>query len=360
MGLALYAFCAFSSIFGKNFNFMKSLLLTSALFLCLLCHAQKEVNNQFSKIPNKPDDTLRFQAGSCALNFLNKGTFKIFETMGKKKSDFMIWLGDHVYFLSKAHWGSADGMRKAYRKQRSIKPLKSFLSSIPQYAIWDDHEYGPNNSDGDFENKEASLAVFKEMWANPSYGLLGTPGVFFNTKHSDCEFFFTDGRYYAKKWETMFGAVQMAWLKAQLKKSTATFKFVACGSQVFSTGAEECMRKYTRDFEELMAFIKNERIEGVIFMSGDRHFTELSKYDQPGSYPLYDFTCSSLCSPTMHRNANDNIHHVSGTFTKTHNFGYFTVQGPAEDREVHFQSISAKGVVLWERKIKASELVFGK
>ena len=33
-----------------------------------------------------------------------------------------------------------------------------------------------------------------------------------------------------------------------------------------------------------------------MFLSGDRHFTELLKVERPGTYPLYEFTSSPLTS----------------------------------------------------------------
>lgn len=52
------------------------------------------------------------------------------------------------------------------------------LTATAHVAIWDDHDYGPNDADGAYPLKGASLALFKRYWANPSYGLPETPGVF--------------------------------------------------------------------------------------------------------------------------------------------------------------------------------------
>jgi alkaline phosphatase D len=149
----------------------------------------------------------------------------------------------------------------------------------------------------------------------------------------------------------------MAWLKTQLKKSTATFKFISSGSQVLCKGGEENLNKYNKEFEDLMSFIVKEKIEGVIFFSGDRHFTDLSIYQPNNGYPLYDATMSSLCSPFFPRSI-DNDRRMEGTFSKTHTFGYVTVQGPADERECVIQTRDIKGNVVWEKKIKAEELTF--
>lgn len=41
----------------------------------------------------------------------------------------------------------------------------------------DDHDYGPNDSDGLEEGKEESLRAFQDVFANPSYGTPGHPGI---------------------------------------------------------------------------------------------------------------------------------------------------------------------------------------
>jgi alkaline phosphatase D len=40
--------------------------------------------------------------------------------------------------------------------------------------------------------------------------------------------------------------------------------------------------------------ILKEGIEGVIFLDGDRHHSEITKLEREGTYPLYDFTISSF------------------------------------------------------------------
>ena len=42
------------------------------------------------------------------------------------------------------------------------------LSSEKQhYATWDDHDFGPNNCDGDYENAHLTTSAFRQFWPNP-------------------------------------------------------------------------------------------------------------------------------------------------------------------------------------------------
>src|SRR6266542_3357417 len=83
-----------------------------------------------------------------------------------------------------------------YRRQRSFEPLQRLLTAAPQVAIWDDHDYGPNDSDASYTLKGETLALFKRYWANPSYGLPEAPGVFGYAHLGDVDLFLLDDRYY--------------------------------------------------------------------------------------------------------------------------------------------------------------------
>ena len=52
---------------------------------------------------------------------------------------------------------------------------RPLLRHAPQYAIWDDRDFGPSDSDRTFPLREASGAIFERYWANPSYG--SEPGL---------------------------------------------------------------------------------------------------------------------------------------------------------------------------------------
>src|SRR6266576_6390079 len=46
--------------------------------------------------------------------------------------------------------------------------------------------------------------------------------------------------------------------------------------------------------QRMLDLLKRTKANGVLFISGDRHWAELSRLDRPGDYPLYDLTSSAL------------------------------------------------------------------
>ena len=162
----------------------------------------------------------------------------------------------------------------------------------------------------------------------------------------------------------MLGPEQMAWLKDKLAASTATFKFIAHGSQVLNeSNRHECLAMFEEQ-DELFDFIKSERIEGVVFLSGDRHFTELLVEQPQDCYPFYEFTCSPLMSFIRKSTAKEkdpefaNPQRVDGTLICKRNYGKVAVSGPADDRVCTMTTYDKKGRKIWEQQIRAGDLRF--
>ena len=91
------------------------------------------------------------------------------------KPDLMLWLGDNLY-LQRPDFLDPASMAMRYRRQRAFAPLQRLLTAAPQLAIWDDHDYGPNDSDASYVLKGETLRLFQRYWPNLSHGLPDVPG----------------------------------------------------------------------------------------------------------------------------------------------------------------------------------------
>jgi alkaline phosphatase D len=305
---------------------------------------------------------ISFLIGSCAMKvpapplFFTRKRERIFTTMTKHDKDFMIWLGDNVYYWF-GQWNQKKKMHKVNLQARLNPKIDDFMKSCPQYAIWDDHDFGPNNSGASYEGKKRSLEIFKTYWANPYYGLDTAAGVFSHFSHSDADFFLMDGRYYAEDDKTLWGTAQTQWLKEKLKASTANFKFILSGTQIISDGAGEDMGDYDTTRQHFYDFLESEKITGVIVISGDRHYGELMRLERPNSYPIYEITTSPLTS--FINPAYTRISAVrQGEVTTEPNFGKVHLFGKGENRKCRLELYDAVGKKLWERDIPLAELQY--
>ncbi|ACF14700.1 phosphodiesterase I [Chloroherpeton thalassium ATCC 35110] len=319
---------------------------------------------------NPPEFTVA--VGSCA--YINEaqfdrpgkgygGGYEIFESIHKKRPDLMLWLGDNVYYRE-PDWNTRTGMIYRYTHTRSLPELQPLLGSTHHYAIWDDHDYGPNNSDRSFWNKDNALEVFKLFWGNPSYGVNGMPGVTTQFQWGDVDFFLLDNRFFrtpdTRKTgdRTLLGKEQFEWLIDALCTSQATFKIIAIGGQVLNSVADfETYATYGDEREHLIDEITKNNISGVIFVSGDRHFAELSKLPRDGNYPLYEVTTSPLTSgPYIGAAREQNKYREKGTIVTERNFATMTFSGSESDRKVTITVFNTKGEKLWSKTIEAAEL----
>lgn len=302
----------------------------------------------------------------------------ILSSISKADAAFNLWLGDNVY-LREADYSSESGVRYRYAHDFADKNWNTgLLSARPNYAIWDDHDFGPNDAVGDYALKATTAKAFKEFWgvAHLPHPNSKGEGIYRSFTHADCEFFLLDDRTFREplrkgdSLEVYWGAEQLAWLQASLRSSKASFKFIVNGNQVLNPGQvlnpprmrAEGVPEYQADYKALLNFIQREKIEGVVFLSGDRHFTELMKLDEKRvGYPLYEYTNSPLTSSPYAAvvdqpeiKANKAV--VEGSVFTAQNFGLLKVTGPREDRVLTFQTVDATGKVVWTFEIPAKSL----
>ena len=294
------------------------------------------------------------------------GGYGIFDTIAAMKPDLMLWGGDNLYFREQDELDPA-AMAMRYQRQRTYPPLQKLLTAAPHLAIWDDHDYGPNDADMSYVMKGDSLQLFRRFWTNPSYGLPDVPGIFGRARWGDVDIFLLDDRWYrsanrAKEGpdKTMFGAQQMAWLRNALIYSRAPIKLVVNGSQMWNRANRfEGWNHFATEQRAFADWLQAQRIDGVVFLSGDRHFGELLKVDRPGTYPLYEFTSSPLTSrpwgnPDAAEQHNPDV--VPGTLIGKRQFGMIRVSGPEDDRVLALESYDAAGTRLWRHEIRARDL----
>ena len=298
------------------------------------------------------------------------GPTAIFESIRRASPDLMLWLGDNVY-LREVDWWSPGGIDDRYAHSRAQPDLQPLLAAVPHYATWDDHDYGPNNSDRSYVLKGAALDTFTRYWPAAARGLPGVPGVFTQFEWADVEFLLLDDRYHRAPNDapaperTVLGREQLLWVLDALTASRAPFKVVALGGQVLNPAPvfETYAAVAPAERAFLLDQIRARGIDGVVFLSGDRHHAELVRVERPGTYPLYEFTSSPLTAGVSTAALDpdspeyENPARVPGTLVADRrNFGTLTVSGPRTDRTMTMRALGADGVVLWERSVRAADL----
>ncbi len=238
---------------------------------------------------------------------------RIWDTIATHDIDVFLGLGDNVY---SDHHTLPQVSRFCYYQRQSRAEFKRFSSSVPYLRIWDDHDFGENDSYGGPKKYEPKwkvdkLKVFKENFANPYYAHEGLPGVYFDYRIGDIQFFMLDGRYYREpstlEGPSMLGNAQKEWLKTELLKSDATFKVIVSpvpwsdGSKGTMEGRIDTWEGYKQEREEILSFLSEYNLQGVFLLSADRHRHDVWRHDRGDEYPLYEFTSSRLTNIHYHQ-----------------------------------------------------------
>lgn len=242
---------------------------------------------------------IRIAFGSCCRVQIDQNQ-PVWDAITAMEPDLFLWLGDNIYADSDTEAAFTDN----YARQRAVNSLQPLLRSVPQLATWDDHDFGYNDSDGANPVKPMTLKLFKRWWANPAAGTADTPGTFFRHSFGPIDIFMLDGRYHRDSpnapdgpAKTMLGAGQKAWLKRELKASKATFKLLVSGtgwSNAERPGDSWAM--YLDERNELLDFIRDNKVTGCLGISGDVHMGEANcvPWSEQGGYDFYDLVSSGL------------------------------------------------------------------
>ena len=196
---------------------------------------------------------------------------------------------------------------------------------------------------------------------NPYYGGGDTtPGIWFDFKIGDVDFFLPDTRMYRDFLETkprsMLGPVQKQWLKDKLKNSRATFKVIASSlpwALGAKPGSKDPWSAFPDEREELFAFIEQNRIEGVVLISADRHRSDAWKISRSTGYDLYEFMSSKMTNVVKHRLMGGALF----GYNEKCSYGRLSFDTTAANPTVTYTIVNIDGEEIHSLTVKKSQLV---
>ncbi|PTT78373.1 phosphodiesterase, partial [Pelomonas sp. HMWF004] len=276
--------------------------------------------------PTDPEK-LRIAFGSCAKQSKPQ---PIWATVRAARPDLFLFLGDNLYADAK----DADTLRQRYAEFRKAEALQSFRRDTPHLAIWDDHDFGDDDVGAEYPLKGLSQQLFCDEWNEPADSPRRTrPGIYeayrIERGGRTVQVLMLDLRFnrtalvadpalkqgYAamvtkaklgggamKGWylpnldpaATLLGEAQWAWLGERLAEP-ADVRLIVSSVQLAAEGTGwECWGNFPLERQRLVDLIREKRAEGVAVISGDMHYADLSRWDTPACYPLWDLTSSGL------------------------------------------------------------------
>jgi alkaline phosphatase D len=316
----------------------------------------------------------RIAFGSCADQGKPQPIWAAIEAL---RPDLFIFLGDNVYGDSR----DMGHLENQYRKLAAQPGFRRVCKRTPLLAIWDDHDFGENDSGDDYPFKRESQRIFCDFWnvpvTSPRRRRAGVyDSVTFTAQGRRLQIVLPDLRFnrsplyerahgempeapgpYARQTAasaSMLGEEQWRWLEAELARPV-DLRILASSLQVLAEfHGWEAWANFDADRRRLLDAVKSGRAERMLCISGDMHYGELSKLDAGMPYPLYDLTSSGLTE--IWEEPTPNIHRVGRSFAQT-NFGYIELDWRSKDVGIVMQVRDESGRVLVETRSNAAALV---
>ena len=332
--------------------------------------------NSFSLPDKKPSnlvvETIAF--GSCAHQSRSQD---FWDPILRSKPDLFIFDGDNIY----SDTYDMNLMRRKYA-QLAVQPgFKELKVTCPILSTWDDHDFGLNDSGGEFPEKKEVQKNFLDFWEVPkssprrkqegvyNSAIFGPKGKRVQVIMLDLRYFRSPlkmlamrkpngGRYKANydKDATLMGEKQWKWLEEQLMKP-ADIRILGSSIQVVAQDHNwEKWMNFPNERARLFNLIKKTHAEGLIVVSGDRHQAELSKMDAPFGYPLYDITSSGLNMARGEAVYEPNRYRMGDVYF-FNNFGLIKIDWK-EDPVITLEALDVKGKVQITTTFKLSTLRF--
>jgi alkaline phosphatase D len=281
----------------------------------------------------------------------------ILQAINKENADLFVFLGDNIY----GDTIDMQAMADKYQRLAENAAFNKLRENTEHIAIWDDHDYGENDAGREYPKKEASRKLMLDFWQenknSPRY--TRSDGIYtsydYGNEQQKVRVIMPDLRWnrspltsvsrsdYINKRKpnnmgpylansspqaSMLGEQQWQWLENELKKP-AKIKIIASSLQLLPEfSGWESWANFPNDRNRLLNFIKKHQINGVIFISGDTHWGEISRVEKNLDYPLYEVTSSGLTqewkavSPNKHR---------LGKFTSKVNYGELIIDWQQSD-----------------------------
>lgn len=317
--------------------------------------------------------------GSCAEE--NKPQ-PILDLVAKHKPDIFVYLGDNIY-------GDSYDLKVLQAKYDSlaIKPeFQRLKKNVQIFATWDDHDYGWNDSGKWYPFKQESKELFLNFFDEPANSERRKhEGIYtsylFEDNAMKLQLILLDGRtfrndlriyrgelnqqekyfypldYYPHQIEdsTLLGETQWKWLEEELKKP-ADIRLIASGSQFgISYNGYEAWANFPHEQKRMLDLIKKTKANGIVFITGDVHYAEISRLETKGQYPIYDVTSSGITSAWLFPTPNDN--RIEGPVMDNH-FGLITIDWSKKDPEIKMEIWDIRDNQRIEHTIKLSEVSF--
>ena len=290
--------------------------------------------------------------------------------------DLFIYLGDNIYGDTR----KMGILKKKYKKLANKSTFKKLAENTEVLAIWDDHDYGENDAGRHYPFKAASREIFLDFWKEPDTSLRREhKGIYhsliYGPQRKQVQIILLDTRTFRDDLvltnndpefkndykpnlspdSTLLGKDQWDWLEKTLL-IPAEIRIIASSIQFsHDYNGYESWTNVPHERTRMVNLIEKTGANGVIFISGDVHWGEISKLNLDNQYPIYDITSSGLTQTWDSPESNTNR---IGEVVMENNFGLIEIHWGNDPKSVTMQIFDINNVRRLEHKIEISNLKY--
>ncbi len=277
-------------------------------FFLFACSPSKK--QEANSIKTEATHTIAF--GSCSRQWIPEA--QLWKEVVAENPNLWIWLGDNIY----ADTEDMEKMKADYDLQKSHPDYQTLIQKTAIIGTWDDHDYGANDIGKEYLMKDESRdLLFDFLDVDKNNDAWNRKGAYQSYSYplgdKKLKVVLLDVRYFrdSLQWTMdpktaqinengdILGSDQWTWLENELSDNETDLFVVGSGIQVLSKDHRfEKWANFPTARKRLLDLVAEKVKVPLIFISGDRHISEVSKIDLEGyNFPLYDITSSSLTSP---------------------------------------------------------------
>lgn len=331
--------------------------------------------------PLPSGEVTRVALGSCAFQWEEQ---PIWDAVIAAEPDLFLYLGDAIYgdFDGESTYDvSAETLEREWGVLASRPEFRRLSQNVPVMAVWDNHDYGRHDGGAEFSLKDVSKAAFLDFFGEPADSERRSRGGIYDARvlgpdGRRVQVILLDTRYFKGPYElaerpegaggslgkyapnsdttvTLLGDEQWAWLERQLRQP-AEVRIIASSTQIVADqkGMEE-WGNYPHERSRLFELIESTGAEGVVLLSGNVHFSEVSSSDE-GPYRLHDFTASGLTHVNEWYAEAPNPYRVAGPVVDI-NFGLIEIDWSGESGPLlHLKVVGVDGSIALEYTVPVS------
>ena len=352
-------------------------LKTRFRFLLAFSCIGSVVIGQEPKVPPAPAPQVNPMISKIALGSCSSQNrpMPVLRTVVEWEPDMFIYLGDNIYGDTR----DMAELQSRYAQLALNRDFQTLRAQMPVIATWDDHDYGENDAGREFPFKAESKEIFLKFWSEPDPSPRREhPGIYTSYLFEDeaidkrLQVILLDTRTFRDpptrneltSWKneyrpdsslskTILGETQWSWLRERLCEP-ADLRIVGTSIQFgHQHNGWESWTNFPNELHRMIDLIKDCKANGVVFISGDVHWGELSILRPPGCYPLYDLTASGINQEWDEVEPNQNR---IGQACMDHHFGMIEIDWTQEDPLVALRIHDFSGRARVRKSVRLSEL----